>query len=500
MSLNTARAAFEAADIALAIAPLVESWRPSRSMALGELIQAVGRAATPWRPESARPRQATWLETAARHDPRELTALLETLTKCSLPLALERLHALAEWPPDPRIARELLQALSAPRYCTRGAAPFWRLAGALIAGSADPGIMVELRRRARGNPRRDLPNIGWVLCDVIDQAIAKGVAVVRRATVLSCGDQRRVASLQHWLDTRFTFATQRLERTSRGDDLLDAILDDPDDDNLRRVYADWLVEKNDPRGEFIQLQMLEHDGVATEAQQRRAARLLRKHRRAWVGRGCVREWSAVFERGFVSAGVLCHVDERRLDASIVTRALMTMRRLDLDGQPFRDLQHLPVLPHLRCLLGAWDENVLAICAPTAPPLPHLQALTFMAPEGCGRTLRTRLARTANLPNLRHLHIDDTCGVHHRPESLTWLLDSPLGHRLHTFGLTVETDDELYAWRRYLDETPPSAHRRLVVSQEYGRGYLFERTMGRAPKELPWPSGGLAQWWPGCRLD
>jgi uncharacterized protein (TIGR02996 family) len=35
---------------------------------------------------------------------------------------------------------------------------------------------------------------------------------------------------------------------------LDAILDEPDDDVPRLVYADWLTERGDPRGEFIQVQ------------------------------------------------------------------------------------------------------------------------------------------------------------------------------------------------------------------------------------------------------
>lgn len=501
MSIIAARAAFEAGDVVLAMAPLVEAWRPSRSMALGELIQAVGRAATPWKPERARPRQATWLAKAQRHDPSELTALMETLTECKLPLALERLHALSKWPPDPRIARALLRALSAPRFTTRGAAPFWRLAGVLIAESADPGVMLELDRHARHPPRHDLPNIGGVLNAVATEAMAKGAASVQRATRLSAGDQRRVASLQHWLDTRFTYPNQTLGRADRGDDLLDAILDDPEDDHTRRVYADWLVEKNDPRGEFIQLQMLEYDGSATEAQRKRAARLLRKHRRAWIQLGSVRERSAVFERGFLSACELGHVEERRLDASIFTRELMTVRRLDLNEGVLRDIQHLAVLPHLRSLLRIRDEHLLAICDPAAPPLPRLQALTFVAPEGYGPKLRTRLAEAANLPNLRHLHIGfDPYGLQRRPEQLTWLLDSPLGHRLATFGLTIETDDEARSWRRYLKATPHRSLRRLVVSERYGMGQLFERTTTGKPKKLPWPRDDLFHWWPGPPLD
>ena len=36
--------------------------------------------------------------------------------------------------------------------------------------------------------------------------------------------------------------------------LLAAIIEDPDDDAPRLVYADWLQAQGDPRGELMQLQ------------------------------------------------------------------------------------------------------------------------------------------------------------------------------------------------------------------------------------------------------
>ena len=37
-------------------------------------------------------------------------------------------------------------------------------------------------------------------------------------------------------------------------ELLDEVLGHPDDDVPRRVYADWLSERGDPRGELIAVQ------------------------------------------------------------------------------------------------------------------------------------------------------------------------------------------------------------------------------------------------------
>jgi uncharacterized protein (TIGR02996 family) len=74
-----------------------------------------------------------------------------------------------------------------------------------------------------------------------------------------------------------------------------AIAAAPDDDAPRRVYADWLVERGDPRGEFIQLG-LEVRGLADgerAAAVRRRAELAVAHRREWAPVECAR-----FARGF----------------------------------------------------------------------------------------------------------------------------------------------------------------------------------------------------------
>ena len=40
----------------------------------------------------------------------------------------------------------------------------------------------------------------------------------------------------------------------KGEAFLQAIRESPDDDGPRLMYADWLTERGDPRGEFIRLQ------------------------------------------------------------------------------------------------------------------------------------------------------------------------------------------------------------------------------------------------------
>jgi len=68
--------------------------------------------------------------------------------------------------------------------------------------------------------------------------------------------------------------------------LLAAIYSDPDADEPRLVYMDWLIERGDPRGEFIALQMARHrseSGELRRKEARREAQLQEEHLDRWLG-------------------------------------------------------------------------------------------------------------------------------------------------------------------------------------------------------------------------
>lgn len=81
--------------------------------------------------------------------------------------------------------------------------------------------------------------------------------------------------------------------------LLASIRTDPQDDDARRVYADYLCEQGDPFGEFIKLQCdLESESCARA--RIRAEALLRKHGKAW--RAPLRSAKdCEFRRGFIES-------------------------------------------------------------------------------------------------------------------------------------------------------------------------------------------------------
>jgi uncharacterized protein (TIGR02996 family) len=69
--------------------------------------------------------------------------------------------------------------------------------------------------------------------------------------------------------------------------LLEQVLAEPDNLEVRRVYADALLERGDPRGEFIQVQLELASATAQDEQRellaRREQQLLKQHEKEWLG-------------------------------------------------------------------------------------------------------------------------------------------------------------------------------------------------------------------------
>jgi uncharacterized protein (TIGR02996 family) len=87
------------------------------------------------------------------------------------------------------------------------------------------------------------------------------------------------------------------------DTFLAAVLEEPDNDTLRLIYADWLDEKGQVRGEFIRIQCAKakaaDDDPSLPIWEARERELLGKHEVDWVRpiRYLIDAWE--FHRGFV---------------------------------------------------------------------------------------------------------------------------------------------------------------------------------------------------------
>lgn len=200
------------------------------------------------------------------------------------------------------------------------------------------------------------------------------------------------------------------------DMLLRAILESPEDDAPRLVYADWLEEHGDAkRAEFIRAQCTlagMPDGHPTRpALGDRVRQLEAKHRRSWLAP--VRRWldDWWFHRGFVE---YISIDTRRF----VKRAedlfcYAPVQRVEFNHADGR-VRELAAVPQLRRLTHVYlnrrnrddygnDLSDADVWALAAAPLDRVTYLSFGG--GCASEEAFRaLAASPHLAGLRHLRV------------------------------------------------------------------------------------------------
>jgi uncharacterized protein (TIGR02996 family) len=218
--------------------------------------------------------------------------------------------------------------------------------------------------------------------------------------------------------------------------LMEAILHRPDDEGPRLVLADWLDERNDPRGEFIRVQCalaaLERGDPRRAVLQERERELLDRHREEWLAPMKRYASGFVFRRGFVEE---ITVEARRfLEQAEALYALTPIRHvklLDIAGY-LHTLANSPLLSKLRALtvyashigdsvarilagspyLGELRELYLgrnrigdagAEALAVSDALTHLTTLDLSS-NSIGETGAQALALSGTLTNLRHFNL------------------------------------------------------------------------------------------------
>lgn len=160
----------------------------------------------------------------------------------------------------------------------------------------------------------------------------------------------------------------------------DAMLKTPWEDAPRLVYADWLTENDDPRGEFIVLQCRLASGKLgpkdVKAAKAREAELLDAHREEWFGplekwlreRDSYAPSHVKLRRGFVSA---CRLTVQRADdLSTLFQKAPLLEELELRGEAVAPVPQLAQLERLEAV-GDVAESVLPTLG-TASSLVRLQ--------------------------------------------------------------------------------------------------------------------------------
>jgi uncharacterized protein (TIGR02996 family) len=226
----------EAGQADRALDELVWAWGPRRLTELGEIIERLGPQVDEARPSlAAGPAlDRDWRARAEGARPCEVGRLLQSYRK-GTPAEIEgRMQAMLGWQPDPRVAAAMLALLQ--QYTPRSQPRLWGVAFQLMVRNADPRRAAELLE-----PRPMLEDVEEALYQAEEGA-----------DPLVEGEQAVIAQIEREISRRERARApeQDLERS-----LLDAVVAQLDRDEPRLIYADWLHEREDPRGELIRLEM-----------------------------------------------------------------------------------------------------------------------------------------------------------------------------------------------------------------------------------------------------
>ena len=112
------------------------------------------------------------------------------------------------------------------------------------------------------------------------------------------------------------------------DAALAAVAAGPSDESLKRVLADLLLERGDPRGEFVLLQLLIAENQASGSMRQRAQELWRRHRKAWMADAADVLEDVSLEGGFpVSASIKRSATPWLLGKALGSPMFVTLKRL-----------------------------------------------------------------------------------------------------------------------------------------------------------------------------
>ena len=220
------------------------------------------------------------------------------------------------------------------------------------------------------------------------------------------------------------------------DSFLEEIFKHPDDDAPRLVYADWLVEQGDPRGEFIHLQIqresLEKGSRDIQKLRKRELAILREYETEWAGTvpSLVSRYS--FLGGFVSY--------------IRTTApnFLKHRRAILSQAPVHFVEFIRGPRHLRAVSKCQDVSRLrSLKFPTCDfseqmdffDSPHLMNINTLSFHRCTFHGLDLLLESDSLPGLRQLIFDRQYDLTSHDFSL--LARSPLLRQLDRLQIWVD---------------------------------------------------------------
>ena len=339
--LAVVREALEAKELVTALRQLLTVWRKVPAVDLAETIDETSRAIRtrqePLGGKPGRERAERWEALAKKKKPEDLELLFEDLiTNAAADSAVRIRRIAADHPRDPRVARWLASVCADRPFTSKNSGPFWTMVAETLVEIADPRSLTQL--------------LAWYIGgNKIEKAKKKITEKYPKGPPLLPEDEaKQLSEIRSRLRAWAPPSTPK-KVLADGAALLQAIYEAPDDVSKRLVYADWLTEQGDPRGEFIQLQVQRREGKAAKGAATRERELFTEHWQKWLGglKHLPRK-GLVFEGGFL--------DTARPNSTPDPKPIewTTCRTVDFSDQAFgpdKRFTESPPLRNLRRIIG-----------------------------------------------------------------------------------------------------------------------------------------------------
>lgn len=292
--------AMAAGELPSALEALRGAWEATRDASVAGAVEGLGLiVGATLEPLAGKPAEvhAAWMKRGKTFDAPQVTPLLDAIVAGKLSDAEERLEVMLSWRPDPRVAPAMLKLIDS--YI--GARPqLWKRVYDLLVLNADPRHVAFIEKNAQR-----LENAA----DFDRNRAERPHAVrTREPYVQACERARKpTKDEQALLDELLTRidamkkkgAAAASETMTQEEPLIRRIIENPDDVAARSVYADFLTERGDVRGEWLAMTVLQDTGQGKVKSKLDAYE--KKHRKALLGVFSeASKWTLGWTHGFVT--------------------------------------------------------------------------------------------------------------------------------------------------------------------------------------------------------
>lgn len=312
-------------DFEVALVYAIAAWRDSKHAVHADLVDAIATKCKP-APLVGRSKDAfqkAWLELARRaatsDDPGAIAALANGLLK-SVPVReirylaperdvkrqrpfLDRIEALGKCAADPRVAQALCGVLAKAPFSVDDVGGVYGPVIDLVIRLRDERSAARLRELV-ASPLAKTATVRDYFARALPDAAEAIDRGLRRRRSLPEDEREAAQRLLAQLGAKPAPLVVSTRPAVDTDSLFADCLAHPDDDGPREVLADALLEREDPRGDFIHLQLRDARGALDEPERKRMAQLLRKHEKEWIRDLARVTKNRIYRRGFVDEAQL----------------------------------------------------------------------------------------------------------------------------------------------------------------------------------------------------